>query len=53
MDWSSLERKNLNKKSQEATFQIPVKKVAVTKDQVRKLPDGTVIITDKKKSVDK
>lgn len=53
MDWDSLERKNLQKKSDEATLKIPVKKVAVTKDQLRKMPDGTVIVIDKKKSTDK
>jgi hypothetical protein len=46
MDWDELSRDSLRKKS-DPTFRIPVKKVAVTKDQIRKLPDGTTIIVDK------
>ena len=43
MDWSELERKP---KSNEQSEQIRIqpKKVAVRKDQIRKLPDGTTIV---------
>lgn len=45
MDWSELERRpNSQQSQQNASFAIPVKKVAVRKDQVRKLPDGTTIV---------
>lgn len=46
MDWSELERRPSNAKSapNDAQFKVPVKKVAVRRDQVRKLPDGTVIV---------
>lgn len=55
MDWDSLERRNLNKKpdNDKAAFKIEPKRVAVTKDQIKRLPDGTVIIVDKPKSTDK
>jgi hypothetical protein len=55
VDWSELERKNLKKKpdDQQNSFKIETKKVAVTKDQLRKLPDGTVIVVDKSKTTDK
>lgn len=55
MDWSELERKNLKKKpdDQQNSFKIETQKVAVTKDQLRKLPDGTVIVVDKPKTTDK
>jgi hypothetical protein len=55
MDWSELERKNLKKKpdDQQNSFKIETKKVAVTKDQLRKLTDGTVIVVDKPKTTDK
>ena len=48
MDWSELERRpsNANVTSKDAQFKVPVKKVAVRRDQVRKLPDGTVIVVD-------
>lgn len=45
MDWSDLERRP-KQDSDQASFRIPVKKVAVRRDQVRKLPDGSVIVTD-------
>ena len=46
MDWSELERRpsNANSAPSDAQFKVPVKKVAVRRDQVRKLPDGTVIV---------
>lgn len=55
MDWESLERRPQVKKSGEDnnTFKIPVKKVAVTKDQIKTLPDGTKIVVDKPKNPDK
>ena len=49
MDWSELERRP--KSDSNATkIKIQTKKVAVRRDQIRKLPDGTVIVIDDKKS---
>lgn len=55
MDWESLERRpkkqgSDEKKNDEASFKIPVKKVAVSPDKVRKLPDGTIVVIDDDKS---
>ena len=45
MDWSELERRlSKNKSQSESQLRIPVKKVAVRKDQIRRLPDGTTIV---------
>lgn len=43
MDWSELERKPKSNKQSEQ-IRIQPKKVAVRKDQIRKLPDGTTIV---------
>lgn len=45
MDWSELERRSgISLNQYNPSFSIPVKKVAVRKDQIRKLPDGTTIV---------
>ena len=45
MDWSELERKpDISLNQHNPSFSIPVKKVAVLKDQIRRLPDGTTIV---------
>lgn len=45
MDWSELERRPSKNKSQSGSqLRIPVKKVAVRKDQIRRLSDGTTIV---------
>ena len=47
MDWSELER-NPKSNKQSEQIRIQPKKVAVRKDQIRKLPDGaTIVIPDK------
>ena len=48
MDWDALERrpKTDNEQNNDPSFKIPVKKVAVSPDKIRKLPDGTVIVID-------
>ena len=45
MDWDALERRDFDRKDQ-ASFAIPVKKVAVPADKVRRLPDGTIVIKE-------
>ena len=45
MDWSELERKpDISLNQHNPSFSIPVKKVAVLKNQIRRLPDGTTIV---------
>lgn len=48
MDWSELERRPKPDR-QDGPIRIQPKKVAVRKDQLRKLPDGTVIVVPDKK----
>ena len=48
MDWSELERKPKSNK-QNNQMRIQPKKVAVRRDQIRKLPDGTTIVIPDKR----
>lgn len=47
MDWPELERRPKSEKQEQ--IRITPKRVAVRKDQVRKLPDGTIIVLPDKK----
>lgn len=49
MDWNALERRNVSSDTTgKASFKIETKKVSVSKNDVIKLPDGTVIVKDKR-----
>lgn len=48
MDWSELERRPKPDKNTEQ-LRIQPKRIAVRRDQVRKLPDGTTIVVPDKK----
>lgn len=53
IDWSELERRpNSGNTHEENQIRIPVKQVAVRKDQVKRLPDGTtIVISDDKTDI--
>ena len=47
IDWDSLEqRPSEHQNSNGGQITVPVKKVAIPKDKVRKLPDGTIVIRE-------
>lgn len=53
MDWNSFIDGKRRQNEPAPSIKIETKKVAVPRNRMRKLPDGTTIVVDKPKSADK